>query len=102
MTDDLLEFLTSRDPVRVERERVRVSLSQLLAEANPAQREVIESMPIGVLRRKLLEFERRVLQPVRVVGDPELVQALRKSNAERDELRRRNAELRGIVEGRAA
>lgn len=100
MSDPLLDFLLTRDRDKVLAEARPASLEALYAEASAEDRAVIDVMPVGVLRRRLLEAERAAAfakkreQPVRVIGNLELVDALRKSNAERDRLLAKVAELR--------
>ena len=89
MSDPLMDFLLSRDPVKVLAEAVPVPLERLWAEASIADRTLIEELPIGVLRRRLLDLEALLARKpkVQVIGSSELLQALRAANqrAKRDE-----------------
>ena len=81
-----------------------VPLETLYAEASIPDRELIEALPIGVLRRKLLEAETllsAVGEPeVRVVGQRELIAALRRATAANEKLKASNAELRAMLYGK--
>lgn len=101
MSDPLLDFLLSRDPDKVLAEARPVSLEKLYAEASIEDRELLDDLPVGVLRRRLVEAERAlaaVKRPkTRVVANGELLEALRKATVERDRLRAKVAELRELL-----
>lgn len=106
MSDPLLDFLLSRDKKKVMAEAVPVPLERLYAEASIADRELIDELPIGVLRKKLLEAEvllaSRGKAEVKYVGSEELLKAMRRQNVELQKLKQRNAELRELLNERAA
>lgn len=105
MSDPLLDFLLSRDREKVMAEARPVSLERLYAEASIEDRELIDTLPVGVLRRKLLEAEMllsaRQDQPVRVVGSGELLKLLRRQRTENEKLKASVRELRAILDQRA-
>lgn len=87
MSDPLLDFLLSRDREKVIAEARPVSLEKLYAEASIEDRELIDEMPVGVLRRKLIEAETRAKPEVKVIGNDDLIRAGKywKARAERAE-----------------
>ena len=101
MSDPLLDFLLSRDPEKVLAEARPVPLERLYAEASVEDRELIDELPVGVIRRRLLDAERLLAEKrtpkVRVIGNPELMRALHDARAERDRLVAENQDLRGRV-----
>lgn len=101
MSDPLLDFLLTRDRRKVMAEAMNVPLERLYAEASVEDRELIEALPVGVLRRKLMQAEvllaSRGDREVRVVGSDELLTMLRRQRTENEKLKHTNQELRDIL-----
>lgn len=106
MSDPLLDFLLSRDREKVLAEARPVSLERLYAEASVEDRAVIDTMPTGVLRRRLLEAEQALAlakrPKVRVIGNPELLGALKRAQAKAESAEATCAQLREIQKRQAA
>ncbi|MEV8339234.1 hypothetical protein [Leucobacter sp. NPDC077196] len=100
-SDPLLDFLLTRDRRKVMAEAVNVPLERLYAEASVEDRELIDVLPVGVVRRRLMQAEvllaSREEREVRVVGSGELLTLLRRQRAENEKLKRSNQELRDIL-----
>lgn len=99
MSDPLMNFLNSVDRDKVMAEQV--SIEKLYAEAPADVREVIDVMPIGVLRRRLAAAEKELeaarrnrKERVRVLGNRELAQMVGR-------LRQRVSELEQIRDDQA-
>ena len=102
MSDPLLDFLLSRDREKVLSEARHVSLEALYAEASIEDRGIIDQMPIGVLRRRLAEAERRAVPKVRVVGNRDLLDRVKAEAARADAAEARVKELRELMFREAA
>lgn len=104
-SDPLLDFLLTRDRRKVMAEAVNVPLERLYAEASMEDRQLIEALPVGVVRRKLMQAEvllaSRDDRKVRVVGSDELLGLLRRQRAENEKLKRSNQELRDMLHEKA-
>lgn len=108
MSDPLMNFLMTRDPAKVIAEGRGVSLERLYAEATAVERELIDEMPIGELRRKLAQAEEKIARmerdknrKVKVVGGPELMGALRRMTERARAAEAKIAELQQIRQKQA-
>lgn len=102
MSDSLMDFLLSRDREKVLGEARHVSLEALYAEASIEDRGIIDQMPIGVLRRRLAEAERRTVPKVRVMGNRELLDRVKAEARRADVAEAKVAELRKLMYQTAA
>ena len=102
MSDSLMDFLLSRDREKVLSEARHVSLEALYAEASIEDRGIIDQMPIGVLRRRLAEAERRAVPKVRVIGNRDLLDRVKAEAARADAAEARVKELRELMYREAA
>ena len=102
MSDSLMDFLLSRDREKVLSEARHVSLEALYAEASIEDRGIIDQLPIGVLRRRLAEAERRAVPKVRVVGNRDLLERVKAEAKRADIAEAKVAELRKLMYQTAA
>lgn len=102
MSDSLMDFLLSRDREKVLGEARHVSLEALYAEASIEDRGIIDQLPIGVLRRRLAEAERRAVPKVRVVGNRDLLERVKAEAKRADIAEAKVAELRKLMYQTAA